>query len=48
MKNKPKLIDNPELGKTLGKNAYEHVKANFSSQANIQKLESFFDKVLGC
>lgn len=40
------LLDNKELQKTLGENAYQHVLNNFSANAIIQKIEFFYDKVM--
>ena len=41
-----KLLNNPDLCKILGENAYKHVKDNFSTQASMKKLENFYNKVL--
>jgi len=40
-----KLLDNPKLCKTLGENAYHHVKTNFSTENSIKKIEAFYQKI---
>ncbi len=40
-----RLLDNPELGKQLGENAYEFVMNNFSTEVNMKKLEAFYERI---
>lgn len=41
-----KLLDNPELQKKYGENAYEYVKNNFIADILIKKIEDLHTKVL--
>ena len=43
--NSEKLIDNPNLQKKYGLNAYNHVKNNFTPDILIKKLEEFYTKL---
>ncbi len=38
------LVNNPELCKKLGHNAYQHVQTNFSNKINKQKLIAFYNQ----
>jgi len=40
------LIDNPELAKTLGANAVQRADKEYSDRAYIEKVVSFYEKVL--
>ena len=40
------LLNNKQLQKTLGENAYQHVLNNFSTNAIMRKMENFYDQVL--
>lgn len=40
-----KLIDNPNLQKEYGLNAYKYVKKNFVSDILIKKLEKFYEEI---
>ena len=41
-----KLLNNPELQKKLGENAFNFVMQNFSPKTNIKKIIKFYEKVL--
>ncbi len=41
-----KMIDNPELQKEYGANAYQHVKNNLLSDSLMQKLGDFYKQIL--
>ena len=41
-----RLLDNPELGKKLGNNAYEFVINKFSTEVSMKKLEDFYERVI--
>ncbi len=41
-----RLLDNPELAKQLGKNAYDHVTKNFLPETTINKLIEFYNELL--
>lgn len=40
------LVDNPELRKEYGQNAYEHVKNNLLSNILMQKMEKFYKEII--
>ena len=40
------LMENPELRKQYGQNAYEHVKNNFLSNILMQKLEIYYKEIV--